>query len=347
MSKRNNEIFNAESLKELEARVAKLTERSEKDVQNEMNNFDQVLDKLWGKDSHSDDEVDKLLAQIQSEVNLEAKSAELGNQKDQALRDRLSRLKADNPIRQKTSVTDLSDISDNTSNEVSKKSPVRFSFDDTQSLITANLNAQASIANAFADQYDDVQDKKSLTHLANKLKEMSNIIVDIAPIPKEYEAQLSTIITNGLQKIYEGIKEVVSPAIDVIKEIGNTFINSIKSIFQESSEKQIAVTKANLKGLYKTYTELKGVDNRVKEEFLENHYEKIDQLQGPKALLAETAKITKSIANAGRQKISNLKQQQQIIHKMRTHNPAAITSISNSLTPPSTPNNMRSSIHQR
>ncbi|WP_341790019.1 hypothetical protein [Rickettsia endosymbiont of Polydrusus tereticollis] len=67
MSKRNNEIFNARSLQELEARVAKLTERSEKDLQNEMNNFEQFnarLDKLWGKDSHSDDEVDKLLAQI-------------------------------------------------------------------------------------------------------------------------------------------------------------------------------------------------------------------------------------------------------------------------------------------
>ncbi|WP_375327025.1 hypothetical protein [Candidatus Tisiphia endosymbiont of Nemotelus uliginosus] len=70
---------------------------------------------------------------------------------------------------------------------------------------------------------------------------MSNIIADITPIPKEYEAQLSTIITNGLQKIYEGIKEVVSPAIDAIKEIGSTFINSIKSIFKESPEKQIGL----------------------------------------------------------------------------------------------------------
>nr|WP_253308334.1 hypothetical protein [Rickettsia endosymbiont of Ceutorhynchus assimilis] len=349
MSKRNNEIFNARSLQELEARVAKLTERSEKDLQNEMNNFDQFnarLDKLWGKDSHSDDEVDKLLAQIQSEVKLEAKSKELGNRQDQALRDRLNRLKADSPIRQKTSATDLSYITHNPSNETNKKTPVGFSFDDTKSIITANLDVQTGIADAFAHQYNDVQEKKSLTNLASKLEEMSNIIANISPIPQEYEAKVSNIITNGLQKIYEGIKEIVSPAIDIIKEIGSIFINSIKSIFKESPEKQMVTTKANLKGLYKTYAELKGVDNKVKEKFLKNHYEQIDRLQSSKELLAETAKITKSIANAGIQKINNLKQQQ-IIRKIRTDHPAAVD-ISSSLMPPSTPNNVRSSsIRQR
>ncbi len=352
MSNRKNEIFNPESFKELEARIAKLTARSEKDLKNEMNNFDQVneqfnarLDTLWGTDSHSDDEVDKLLAQTQSEVILEAKSAELSNQTDQELWNRLSRLKDDRSISQKTSPTDLSDISNNTSNEVRKKIPVGFSFDDTQSIITANLDAQAGIADTFADQYDDVKDKKSLTNLASKLKEMSNIIADIAPIPKEYEAQLSTIITQALQKIYEGIKEVVSPVIGAIKEIGNTFLNSIKSIFKESPEKQIAVTKANLKGLYKTYTELKGIDNRVKEKFLKNHYEQIDQLHHPQELLAETAKITKSIANAGRQRISNLKPPQ-IIRKMRKDHTTTVAT-SSSLMAPSTPNNVRSSIRQR
>ncbi|WP_342271322.1 hypothetical protein [Candidatus Tisiphia endosymbiont of Parasteatoda lunata] len=196
-----------------------------------MNNFDQIndqfnsrLDKLWGKDLHSDDEVDKLLAQIQSEVKLEKKSIELGNQKDQALRDRLDRLKADSPIRHNTSATSLSYISNITSNEVIKKTPVRFSFDDTQSIMTANLDAQAGIAETFADQFENIQDKKSLTSLANKLKEMSNIIAGISPVAQEYEVKVSNIITNGLQKIYGGIKEVVSPAIDIIKEIGNSFI---------------------------------------------------------------------------------------------------------------------------
>lgn len=343
MSKRNNEIFNARSLQELEARVAKLTERSEKDLQNEMNNFDQFnarLDKLWGKDSHSDDEVDKLLAQIQSEVKLEAKSTELGNRQDQALRDRLNRLKADSPIRQKTSATDLSYIAHNTSNETNEKTSVGFSFDDTQSIITANLDVQAGIADAFANQYNDVEEKKPLINLASKLKEMRNIIADTSPIPQEYEAKASSIITNGLQKIYGGIKGVVSPAIDIIKEIGSTFINSIKSIFKESPEKRMVAAKANLKGLYKTYAELKGVDNKVKEKFLKNHYEQIDRLQSSKELLAETAKITKSIANAGIQKINNLKQQK-IIRKIRT-DPSAATNISSSLTPPSTPNNVKS-----
>ncbi|WP_375327026.1 hypothetical protein [Candidatus Tisiphia endosymbiont of Nemotelus uliginosus] len=80
MSERNNEIFNDKSLEDLKIRVAKLTERSEKDLQNEMNNFNQIheqfntrLGNLSGQDSYFNDEVDKLLVQIQSEVNLEAK----------------------------------------------------------------------------------------------------------------------------------------------------------------------------------------------------------------------------------------------------------------------------------
>lgn len=351
MFKRNNEIFNAELLNELEARVVKLTERSETALPNEMNHFDQVteqfnarLDELCGKDSHSDDEVHKLLAQIKSEIKLEAKSAELSHKTDQELRNRLERLKADR--RHKTSATELSDISNNTSNGVRKKIPVRFSFDDTQSIITANLGAQAGIADTFADQLDNIQDQKSLTTLANKLKEMSNIIDDIPPIPKEYEAQVSTIITNGLQKIYEGIKAVVSPAIDVLKEIGSTFMNSIKSFFQESPEKQIAVTKANLNGLYKTYAEVKGADDKVKEAFLKNHYEQIDQLHSPQELLAENIKITKSIIYARINKMKDRKQQQ-LIGKIRKRQRYNATTDSNSLTPPRTPNNVRlSSIRQ-
>ncbi len=341
MSKRKNEIFNDESLKELEDRVAKLTERSEQDLQNEMDNFSQVneqfnakLDKLWGKDSHSDSEVDKLLEQMQSEIKLEAKSAELNNQKDQALRDRLNRLKEE--------TTDLSDITHTVHNEVSKTTSTRFSFDDTQSIITTNLEAQAGIAEAFANQYDDIDDKKPLADLASNLKKMSTIINDVSPVPKEYEEQVSTIITNGLQKIYGRIKEVISPAINAIKEIGSTFINSIKSIFQESPEKQTAATKANLKGLYKTYTDLKGVDGTVQEQFLKNHYEKIDQLQTPQELLVETAKITKSIAKAGIQKINNLRQQQQITRKISARHTPTVASA-NSLTPTSTANNAKSS----
>lgn len=354
MSKRSNKTFDEQSLRELEARVAKLTEKSEKDLQNEVNNFDQIndqfnarLDRVWGRDWHSDDEVDKLLAQIQSEVKLEAKSAELGNQKDQNLCDRLDKLKADSPIRQNTLTTDLLGISHNTSNTINKNIPARFSFNDTGSIITANLDAQAVVADVFVDQLENIQDKKSLTNLASKLKEMSNIIAEIPPIPQEYETQVSTIITNGLQKIYEGIKEIVSSAIDVLKEISSSFINSIKPIFKESPEKQIAATKTNLKGLYKTYAELKGVDNKVKNKFLQNHSEQIDQLHSPQELLAETAKITKSIVNIGRQKISNLKHQRKIIHKMRTESTKTVDP-SNLLMPPNTPNNVRlSPVRQR
>ncbi|WP_341763554.1 hypothetical protein [Candidatus Tisiphia endosymbiont of Beris chalybata] len=64
-------------------------------------------------------------------------------------------------------------------------------------------------------------------------------------------------------------------------------------------------------------------------------------------LLEETAKITQSIAKSGRQKISNPKQQREIIHKMQT-GPTKTVSTSNLLMPPNTPSNVRlSSTRQR
>lgn len=85
----------------------------------------------------------------------------------------------------------------------------------------------------------------------------------------------------------------------------------------------------------------------MQEKFLKNHYEQIDQLAGPQELLAETAKITKSIAKTGSQKISNLKQQRDIIHKIRTGYTKTV-GASNLFTPPNTLNNVRlSSTRQR
>ena len=96
-------------------------------------------------------------------------------------------------------------------------------------------------------------------------------------------------------------------------------------------------SKTQLKKLYKTYVDLKGVKPKIKEEFPKKHYEQIEQLQTPQEIFVETAKITKSIRTAGKQKINNLKQQQ-IINKMKKQSPAAFIN-NNSFTPSNTPTN--------
>ncbi|WP_218460322.1 hypothetical protein [Rickettsia sp. TH2014] len=280
------------TLEELEERFAKLQDRP------------YTPTKKSGYDSgyESDDEVDKLVEKIQSEVKLEQKSKALNAQKDQEIRDRLDKLREDSPITQKKTHIDLS-------------------FNDTKSIITDTIDAQADIASSYANRSTDLEEKKALFNLANNLTEARDIIRDTPPISKEYELKILDVIARGLGKIYEGIKKIASPAVNIIKAIGSSLVNSIKSHPQKSSKQQIKESKIKLKKLYKTYIDLKGVKSKIKEEFLKKHYEQIDQIQTPQEIFVETAKITKSIRIAGRQKINNLKQQR-IINRMKKQSPA-------------------------
>jgi len=205
---------------------------------------------------------------------------------------------------------------------------VDLSFDKTKSIITEGINAQAEIASRIASQSKKVEEKKPLVDLAINLNEVSNITADISPNLKEHENKVLDIITNSLNKIYEGIKKITTPAINTLKKIGSVFIDSIKSLSKKSSVNQIEETKGKLKELYKTYADLKGVDGKVKEKFLKNHHKQIDQLQTPQEIFLETAKITKSIAVAGRQKVQK---QQQVINNI------------GNLHPSNTPNNAKTS----
>ncbi|AAY61748.1 hypothetical protein RFEPED_1560 [Rickettsia felis str. Pedreira] len=280
------------TLEELEERFAKLQDRP------------YTPTKKSGYDSgyESDDEVDKLVEKIQSEVKLEQKSKALNAQKDQEIRDRLDKLREDSPITQKKTHIDLS-------------------FNDTKSIITDTIDAHADIASSYANRSTELEEKKALFNLASNLTEARDIIRDTPPISKEYEPKILDVIARGLGKIYEGIKKIASPVVNIIKEIGSSLVNSIKSLPQKSSKQQIKESKIKLKKLYKTYIDLKGVKPKIKEEFLKKHYEQIDQLQTPKEIFVETAKITKSIRIAGKQKINNLKQQR-IINRMKKQSPA-------------------------
>ncbi|AEK74847.1 hypothetical protein RHHCN13_04335 [Rickettsia conorii subsp. heilongjiangensis] len=299
-------------IKELEERLAKLkgTPPSLEELEER---FAKLQDRPYIPIKKSGNEVDDLIEQLQSELKLEQKSKSLNDQKDQAIRDRLDKLREDSPITQ-------------------KKTPIDLSFNDTKSIITDTIDAQADIASSYANRSTELEEKKALLHLANNLTEARDIIRDIPPISKEYVPKLLDVIASGLGKIYEGIKKIASPAVNIIKEIGSSLVNSIKSLPHKSSKQQI-----KLKKLYRTYVDLKGIKPKIKEEFLKKHYERIDQLQTPKEIFVETAKITQSIRIAGKQKINTLKQQQ-IINRMKQQSPTAFIN-NNSFTPSNTPTN--------
>ncbi|WP_121542942.1 AAA family ATPase [Candidatus Rickettsia colombianensi] len=304
-------------IQELEERLAKL-KGTPPTLEELEERFAKLQDRPYIPTKKSGNEVDDLIEQMQSELKLEQKSKSLNDQKDQAIRDRLDKLREDSPITQ-------------------KKIPIDLSFNDTKSIITDIIDAQADIASLYANRSTELEEKKALLHLANNITEARDIIRDIPPISKEHKPKILDVIASGLGKFYEGIKKIASSAVNIIKEIGSSLVNSIKSLPQKSSKQQIKQSKIKLKKLYKTYVDLKGVKPKIKEEFLKKHYERIDQLQTPKEIFVETAKITKSIRIAGKQKINNLKQQQ-IINRMKKQSPTAFIN-NNSFTPSNTPTN--------
>ncbi|ADE30100.1 hypothetical protein [Rickettsia prowazekii] len=302
-------------IKELEERLATL-KGTPPSIEELEERLAKIQDTPYIYKKKSSNEVDNLIEQMQSELKLEQKSKSLNDQKDQVIRDRLDKLRGNSPV---------------------KETFIDFSFNDTKSIITDTISAQADVVSAYANRATELEDKKALLHLSNNLIEARDIIMDTPSISKEYDTKIFDVIASGLAIIYEGIKKIATPAVNIIKEIGNIFINSIKSLSQKSSEKQIEESKKELKKLYKSYTDLKGVDEKVKKEFLKKHYQQIDKLQTPKEIFLETAKITKSISIVGKQKINNLKQQQ-IMNRMQNESPSSLLN-KNSFTPFHTPTN--------
>ncbi|WP_341786689.1 hypothetical protein [Rickettsia endosymbiont of Cantharis rufa] len=304
-------------IKELEEKLAKL-KGTPPALEELEERFAKLQDRPYAPTKKSGNEVDDLIERMQSELKLEQKSKNLNDQKDQAIRDRLDKLREDSPVTQ-------------------KKTSIDPSFNDTKSIITDTIDVQADIASLYANRATELEEKKALLHLANNLTEASDIIRDTLPISKEYEPKVLDVIASGLNKIFEGIMKIASPAVNIIKEIGSSLVNSIKSLPQKSSKTQMKESKTQLKKLYKTYVDSKGVKPKIKEEFLKKHYEQIEQLQTPQEIFVETAKITKSIRTTEKQKINNLKQQQ-IINKMKKQSPAAFIN-NNSFVPSNTPTN--------
>lgn len=263
---------NVPSLDKLEARLARLQ------------------DKPYVPSKKPSSEADKLIEQIESEIKLENKSKELNDRPNQELRDRLTRLKEDRP---KKPVV---------------KNPKNLTFQQTKSIIADSLDRQAKIASRATKQVNEKEAKIPLMYFTTKLYDMRDIISSTPDIPKEQEPKLLDIVANTLSKIYDGIKKITTPAINTLKKIGSIFTDSIKSLSKKSSDKQMAESKAQLKELYKSYVDLKGVDAKVKKEFLKNHYSQIDQLQTPQQIFLETAKVTRSIATAGAKKVQQYSQ---------------------------------------
>ncbi|HJD55951.1 MAG TPA: hypothetical protein LFW21_04880 [Rickettsia endosymbiont of Pyrocoelia pectoralis] len=312
---------NIPTLEELEARLAKLkgippsTEELEARLA-------KLQDRPYQPSKEPIDEVGKLMEQMTSELSLEQKSKNFSNQKDQVLRDRLDKLKESSPTKTLPKL----------------------------SIITDSIKAQRDMASRVAKQTKEPEVRRPVAELVINLDELSKITADISPKLKKQEDKVFDMIAGALTKIYEGIKKIATPAVNILKKIGSTFIDSIKSLSknspnkgmeeskagfsEKSSNKQMEESKASLKDLYKSYADLKGVDEKVKKEFLKNHYAQIDNIKTPQEMFLETAKITKSIAIAGAKKV------QQISHKISYTNDLQ---HNGSLTPPATPNVNRNS----
>lgn len=87
---------NIPTIEELEARLAKLkgTPQSTEELEERLA---KLQDREYIPTKKSGNEVEELIEQMQSELKLEQKSKDFSNQKDQALRDRLDKLKEDSP----------------------------------------------------------------------------------------------------------------------------------------------------------------------------------------------------------------------------------------------------------
>ncbi len=280
---------NISSLEELETRLARLQ------------------DKPYVPSKKPSSEADKLIEQIESEIKLENKSKELNDRPNQELRDRLKKLKEERP-KKKPAIN----------------KPKNLTLRHTKSIITDSLDMQAKIASKALKQVNEKEAKIPLMDFTTKLYDMRDIIANTSGISKEQEPKLLDMIANTLSKIYDEIKKITTPAINTLKKIGSIFTDSIKSLSTKSSDKRREESKAALKELYKSYVDLKGIDEMVKKEFLKNHYNHIDQLQTPQQIFLETVKVTKSIAAAGTTKVQKTQQ--------------AINRIGN-LRPSNTPNN--------
>lgn len=268
-------------ISDLESRLRKLQDRDNVPSLDELEaKLAKLQDKPYVPSKKPNSEADKLIEQIESEIKLENKSKELN----------------DRPNKQ-----------------LVVKNPQNLTFQQTKSIIADSLDRQAKIASKALKQVNEKEAKIPLMDFTTKLYDMRDIIANTPDIPKEQEPKLLDIVANTLSKIYDGIKKITTPAINTLKKIGSILTDSIKSLSQKSFDKQMEASKAQWKELYKSYVALKGVDTKVKKEFLKNHYSQIDQLQTPQQIFLETAKVTRSIATAGAKKVQ---QHSQSINKL-------------------------------
>ncbi|XVN41478.1 MAG: hypothetical protein RCO49_02825 [Rickettsia endosymbiont of Argas persicus] len=308
------------TLEEFEARLRKLQDRDNVPSLEELEaKLAEHQDKTYVPSKKSTNEVDSLIEEIQSELRLEKKSKELKDRPDLELRDRLKRLKEDR------------------SKKSSIKEPENLAFPQTKSTITDSLDMQAKIASRAATQLNEKEAKIPLMNFATKLYDMRDIIANTPDISKEQEPKLLDVITSTLSKIYEGIKKITTPAVNTLKKIGSIFTDSIKSLSRKSSDKQMEESKAKLKELYKSYVDLAGenldpkVKKQVKQKFLKKHFDQIDKLQTPKEIFLETAKVTKSIAIAGQQKIQKNRQKFKEAHVIGSLRPSNTPNVKGSI----------------
>ncbi|WP_375327104.1 hypothetical protein [Candidatus Tisiphia endosymbiont of Nemotelus uliginosus] len=93
-------------------------------------------------------------------------------------------------------------------------------------------------ANLAADSMLNEEEKEKLTYFATKVSKISKIASNIEHASEEYIPKIWTIFSHGIKGLLSPLAGIISPIVDLLKNVGNSFIEGIQSIFSQPLEKQ-------------------------------------------------------------------------------------------------------------
>lgn len=93
-------------------------------------------------------------------------------------------------------------------------------------------------ANLAADSMINEEDKEKLTNFATKVSKISKIASNIEHASEGYIPKIWNIFSQGIKGLLSPLAGIISPIVDLLKNVGNSFIEGIQSIFSQPLEKQ-------------------------------------------------------------------------------------------------------------
>lgn len=197
------------------------------------------------------------------------------------------------------------------------------------SLAIKTLGELGSIAITAAASVIPEEEKEKLANFATKVGKISKITSNIEQASEEYIPKIWDILSQGLTVLLAPLKNIISPIVDLLKNLGKSFMEGIHSIFSKP-----------LEGQEKAYLNVtKNVDK---------WFEKVDEImERPKKtldnIITALDKPTKGVNNPViANTINESNKGVTMVDRMKLHYPPVPNS---SITPPSTPANKQGPSH--